>query len=88
VWIANFVLMDYGSGALYGVPAHDARDFEFAKKYRLPIRRVVAADTAGANGPVVEAETENGVAVNSQFLDGLPTDKAKAEVIRRAEAAA
>ena len=87
VWIANFVLMDYGSGALYGVPAHDARDFEFATKYKLPIRRVVAADAAGASEPVVEAETEHGNAVNSQFLDGLPTEKAKVEVIRRAEAA-
>jgi leucyl-tRNA synthetase len=87
VWIANFVLMDYGSGALYGVPAHDVRDFEFATKYKLPIRRVVAADASGASDPVVEAETEPGVAVNSQFLDGLATDAAKAEVIRRAEAA-
>ena len=87
VWIANFVLMDYGSGALYGVPAHDARDFEFATKYKLPIRRVVADHPAGADDPVVDAETEHGVAVNSQFLDGMPTEKAKAEVIRRAEAA-
>jgi len=69
------------------VPAHDARDFEFATKYNLPIRRVVAADPAGASDPVVEAETEHGVAVNSQFLDGVPTEKAKAEIIRRAEAA-
>jgi leucyl-tRNA synthetase len=87
VWIANFVLMDYGSGALYGVPAHDERDFEFAAKYGLPIRRVVAADSSGADSPVVEAETGHGVAVNSQFLDGLATDAAKADVIRRAETA-
>ncbi len=87
VWIANFVLMDYGTGALFGVPAHDARDFEFATKYHLPIRRVVAADESGADMPVVEAETAHGVAVNSSFLDGMTSDAAGAEVIERAEAA-
>jgi len=87
VWIANFVLMDYGTGALYGVPGHDVRDFEFATKYRLPIRRVVASDSAGASAPITEAETDPGVAVNSQFLDGLTSEQAKAEVVRRAETA-
>jgi leucyl-tRNA synthetase len=87
VWIANFVLMDYGTGALFGVPAHDARDFEFAKKYHLPIRRVVAASIDDANAPVVEAEGGDGIAVNSQFLDGLTTAQATAEIVRRAEAA-
>jgi leucyl-tRNA synthetase len=87
VWIANFVLMDYGTGALYGVPAHDVRDFEFANKYHLPARRVVASDVSGANAPIVEAETAPGTSVNSQFLDGLTTDRAAAEVIKRAEAA-
>ncbi len=87
VWIANFVLMDYGTGALFGVPAHDARDFEFATKYHLPIRRVVAADASGADAPVAEVETGEGVAVNSKFLDGMTTVDATADVIRRAEAA-
>jgi leucyl-tRNA synthetase len=86
VWIANFVLMDYGTGALFGVPAHDARDFEFATKYALPIRRVVAASLGQAAAPVTEAESGGGVAVNSRFLDGMPTREASAEVIRRAEA--
>ncbi|HVM37220.1 MAG TPA: leucine--tRNA ligase [Sphingomicrobium sp.] len=86
VWIANFVLMEYGTGALFGVPAHDARDFEFASKYGLPIRRVVAASAEESDAPVTEAETIEGVAVNSRFLDGLPTREAAAEVIRRAEA--
>ena len=87
VWIANFVLMDYGTGALFGVPAHDVRDFEFATKYRLPVRRVVAADPSGADASVVEAETASGIAVNSDFLDGMTSDAASAEVVKRAEAA-
>ncbi|UUR07306.1 leucine--tRNA ligase [Sphingomonas glaciei] len=86
VWIANFVLMDYGTGALYGVPGHDARDFEFATKYGLPITRVVAQGVDGADAPLSEAENAPGVAVNSRFLDGMTTDEAKAEIIRRAEA--
>ncbi|WP_118858089.1 leucine--tRNA ligase [Sphingomonas mesophila] len=87
VWIANFVLVDYGTGALFGVPAHDARDFEFATKYKLPIRRVVAANAEAAGEPVVEAETGAGIAVNSQFLDGMTSAAASAEVVKRAEAA-
>ncbi len=87
VWIANFVLMDYGTGALFGVPAHDARDFDFANKYHLPVRRVVAESADETNAPVIEAETGQGISVNSQFLDGLTTEQATAEVIKRAEAA-
>jgi leucyl-tRNA synthetase len=88
VYIANFVLMDYGTGALFGVPGHDQRDFEFAKQYRLPIKRVVAGGTELASEPVGnEAETSPGIAVNSQFLDGLTTEQAAADVIRRAEEA-
>ena len=88
VYIANFVLMDYGTGALFGVPGHDQRDFEFATKYGLPIKRVVAASADLASEPIGnEAETAYGVSVNSQFLDGLATEQASAEVIRRAEAA-
>jgi leucyl-tRNA synthetase len=88
VYIANFVLMDYGTGALFGVPGHDQRDFEFATKYGLPIKRVVAASADLASEPIGdEAETAPGVSVNSQFLDGLTTEQAQAQVIRRAEAA-
>jgi leucyl-tRNA synthetase len=87
VWIANFVLMDYGTGALFGVPGHDTRDFEFATKYELPITRVVAPSVEQADAPLREAENAAGVAVNSRFLDGLTTEEAKAGVIRLAEAA-
>jgi leucyl-tRNA synthetase len=87
VWIANFVLMEYGTGALYGVPGHDVRDYEFAAKYKLPIRRVVAASSDAASAPITEAETEPGIAVNSQFLDGMTSEQAKAEVIKRAKTA-
>ena len=88
LYIANFVLMDYGTGAIFGVPAHDQRDFEFATKYRLPIRRVVASSADQAGAPVEgEAETGGGIIVNSRFLDGLDVEAAKAEVISRAEAA-
>ena len=88
VYIANFVLMDYGTGAIFGVPGHDQRDFEFATKYGLPIKRVVAANTELASEPIGdEAENAYGIAVNSQFLDGLTTEQAQAEIIRRAEQA-
>src|SRR5205823_14368740 len=84
IYIANFVLMDYGTGALFGSPGHDQRDFEFATKYDLPIRRVVAASPDLASEPIgEEAESAPGVAVNSSFLDGLTTKQASAEVIRR-----
>ena len=88
VYIANFVLMDYGTGALFGVPGHDQRDFEFANQYHLPIVRVVAPGAELASEPIgEEAEKEPGVAVNSRFLDGLTTEQAAGEVIRRAEEA-
>jgi len=88
LYIANFVLMDYGTGAIFGVPGHDQRDFEFATQYHLRIKRVVAASAELASEPVGdEAEAMSGVAVNSQFLDGLTTEQARAEVIRRAEEA-
>src|SRR6476469_8366780 len=88
VYLANFVLMDYGTGAIFGVPGHDQRDFEFANQYQLPIRRVVAAGTELASEPVgSEAENTLGVAVNSSFLDGLSSGQAAADVIRRAEEA-
>ena len=86
VYIANFVLMDYGTGAIMAVPGHDQRDFEFATKYGLPIPRVVAPSAADADKPFdAEAESGEGVLVNSDFLDGMEVEAAKAEVIRRLE---
>jgi len=87
LYIANFVLMDYGTGAIFGVPGHDQRDFEFATKYALPIHRVVATSTDEADKPIGgEAENGGGVIVNSRFLDGMDVPAAKADVIGRAEA--
>ncbi|MEE3155101.1 MAG: leucine--tRNA ligase, partial [Pseudomonadota bacterium] len=86
VFIANFVLMDYGTGAIMAVPGHDQRDFEFATKYGLPIPRVVASSVEDAGeGFDGEAETGEGVLVNSDFLDGMEVEDAKREIIRRIE---
>jgi len=88
VYIANFVLMDYGTGAIFGVPGHDQRDFEFARQYHLPVKRVVAASADLASEPIGEdAESTYGIAVNSGFLDGLTSEQAAADIIRRAEEA-
>ncbi|MBC2670336.1 leucine--tRNA ligase [Novosphingobium piscinae] len=87
VYIANFVLMDYGTGAIMAVPGHDQRDFDFATKYGLPIVRVVAASADDAAKPFAgEAEAGDGVIVNSGFLDGMSVTDAKRAVIARAEA--
>ncbi len=86
VYIANFVLMDYGTGAIMAVPGHDQRDFDFATKYGLPITRVVAASADDADRPFAgEAEAGDGVCVNSGFLDGMSVADAKAAVISRAQ---
>ncbi|EDL49641.1 leucine--tRNA ligase [Erythrobacter sp. SD-21] len=86
VYIANFVLMDYGTGAIMAVPGHDQRDFEFATKYGLPIPRVVAPSVEEAGkGFDGEAEAGDGVIVNSAFLDGMEVEDAKREIIRRIE---
>jgi leucyl-tRNA synthetase len=85
VFIANFVLMDYGTGAVMGVPGHDQRDLDFARKYMLPVTRVVAAE-GDENVPIHdEAYTGPGRIINSSFLDGMAAEEAKAAVIARAE---
>ncbi len=84
VWIANFILMDYGSGAIFGCAAHDQRDLDFARKYGLDVLPVVAPSDAGDDFSVdAEAYTGPGRLINSRFLDGMTIEEAKAEVITR-----
>jgi len=96
IYVANFVLMEYGTGAIFGCPAHDQRDMDFARKYNLPVIPVVAPqDIAGTDqearwlsdfsASAVEAFSENGVAVNSEFLNGLNVADAKSAIIKRLE---
>ena len=82
VFFANFVLMDYGSGAIFGCPGHDQRDFDFAKKYHLPIIKVVSD---GNDKILTEAYTGLGSLINSDFLNGLDIEKAKAKIIEEVE---
>lgn len=76
VWIANYVLMDYGTGAVMGVPAHDERDFQFARKYGLPIRHVIQPRDGELENPLAEAYTGEGVLINSGPFDGMDNREA------------
>ncbi|HZV89638.1 MAG TPA: leucine--tRNA ligase [Candidatus Binatus sp.] len=89
IWVGNFVLMEYGTGAIMAVPAHDERDFEFCRKYSLPIRVVIQPRTGE---PLVEekmtvafSEDENGILVNSAEFNGLSPDEAIAKMTAYAE---
>ncbi|MDO4263315.1 MAG: leucine--tRNA ligase [Deinococcus sp.] len=89
IWVADYVLVTYGTGSIMAVPAHDERDFAFAKKFELPIREVIRAegDREGMGVDPAEPYTGEGVIVNSGEFDGLPGGKASiAEVIGRLEA--
>ncbi|MEO8616402.1 MAG: leucine--tRNA ligase, partial [Luteolibacter sp.] len=77
VWIADYVMMGYGTGAIMAVPAHDSRDFEFAQRFELPITQVVQPN----DDSDWQGYTDYGTAINSGFLDGLPTVEAKAKMI-------
>jgi leucyl-tRNA synthetase len=83
IYFANFVLMDYGSGAIFGCPAHDQRDFDFAKKYNLEIIQVVSNEDN--NKSLKEAYTGYGKMINSSFLDNLDISKAKEKIISEIE---
>jgi len=71
VWVANYILMDYGTGAIMSVPGHDERDFEFATKYGIEIRRVIVSADAAAEEPALPFTSEDGVLVNSGEYNGL-----------------
>jgi leucyl-tRNA synthetase len=83
VYIANFVLMDYGTGAVFGCPAHDQRDLDFARAYGLAVLPVVAPEGEKDFEITSEAFTGDGVLINSDFLNGLSVADGKAEAIRR-----
>ena len=78
IYFANFVLMDYGTGAVFGCPAHDQRDFDFATKYKLEITQVVSSDKQ----KLTKAHIGPGKIVNSDFLNGLDIEAAKIKIIK------
>ena len=88
IWIANFILMDYGTGAIFGCPAHDQRDLDFARKYSLPVTPVVLPPDADPQGFEVgdEAYVGPGRIYHSGFMDGMDVEAAKAAAIARTEA--
>jgi leucyl-tRNA synthetase len=80
VWVSDYILISYGTGAIMAVPAHDQRDFEFAVKFALPILQVVSRDGKLSGQPMTQADVEDGVAVNSGQFDGLPTEEFKKRI--------
>ncbi len=86
IWVGDFVVMDYGTGAVMGVPAHDQRDFEFATAYKLPIIQVIAPES-GPAATVSEAYVEGGTLINSGEFNGLDNEKAKTKIGEKLEAA-
>jgi leucyl-tRNA synthetase len=86
IWIADYVLYEYGTGAVMGVPAHDVRDFKFARENQLPIRQVIVpADAADEKAELKQAYTEPGIMVNSDRFDGMESTRGKEEIIKYAE---
>ena len=89
VYVANFVLMEYGTGAIFGCPGHDQRDLDFARKYGLKVTPVVCPEDVDPKDFTIdnEAYVGDGRLVNSAFLDGMEVEAAKAEIIGRLEGA-
>jgi len=85
VWIADYVLPDYGTGAVMGVPAHDHRDYNFARKYNLEIKNVILRSGNIANEAINQAFTELGILENSENFNGLEGENAKQAIISKAE---
>ncbi len=85
IWIADYVLVEYGTGAVMGVPAHDVRDFVFAQQNDLAIAPVIIPEGGDATTPLTAAYTEPGVLVNSAEFDGMPSLAAKQAIIQKAE---
>ena len=85
VYVANFVLMEYGTGTIFGCPAHDQRDLEFARKYGLDVIAVVAPGGSENFSVGNEAYIDDGILINSDFLNGLGVEEAKSAVIERLE---
>ena len=85
IYVANFILMDYGTGAIFGCPAHDQRDLEFAIKYDLEILPVVTPEKSKTINIKDQAYTENGYIVNSEFINDLTVEEAKKKVIQKLE---
>jgi leucyl-tRNA synthetase len=87
IWIADYVLYEYGTGAVMGVPAHDVRDFQFAKEKQLPIKVVIAptGDNIGETPVLQEAYTAPGIMINSGSFDGMASTEGKQAIIERAE---
>jgi leucyl-tRNA synthetase len=85
IWIADYVLYEYGTGAVMGVPAHDERDFKFAQQYQLPIKQVILDPTGESSTPMTQAYTEAGTMVNSGKFDGMDSVAGKQAVIDYAE---
>ncbi len=81
IWIADYVLMDYGTGAIMAVPGHDERDFEFAQRFSLPIVRVIAGAGESATTPLAQAYAGDGVLVNSGRFDGLGVAAGKRAIV-------
>jgi len=86
LWIADYVLADYGTGAVMGVPAHDHRDFQFARRYALPVRQVIIPEGSDEHAYEAGAWTESGVLIHSGRFDGLPNGEAKRAITAAAEA--
>jgi leucyl-tRNA synthetase len=82
IWIADYVLVTYGTGAIMAVPAHDERDFEFATQFNLPIRKVILQEGTNVDDPLTEAYTGEGTMVNSGKFDGIPSLEGIAKVTK------